>query len=101
MTLPAFAAERRAAAPLLPGRRPLSVNVFCRHGAEQQTRRTPPGQTDGQTDGRFIDPAAWATLIKIGSHYSPCEQCVQTLRARVLQAELNAQCDKLATTEMC
>ena len=91
MTLPAFAAERRAAAPLLPGRPPLSVDMFCPHSAQHQTRRTPPGQTD---------PAAWATLIKIGSHYWPCEQCVQTLRARMLQAELNAQCDKLATIEM-
>jgi len=78
--------------------------MFCPHGG--RAAANPPhaaridGQTDRQTDDRFIDPAAWATLIKIGSHYWPCEQCVQTLRARVLQAELNAQCDKLATTEM-
>jgi len=43
VTLPAFAAERRAAAPLLIGARrpPLSIAIFCVYGAQQQTRRTP------------------------------------------------------------
>jgi len=42
MALPAFAAERRAAAPLLLGSRrpPLSIDISCPHGAQQQTRRT-------------------------------------------------------------
>jgi len=67
MTLPAFAGKRRAAAPLLLGARrpPLSIDISCQHGAQQQTRRTPMlmsidgrrtgRQTDGQTDGRTID----------------------------------------------
>jgi len=52
VTLLAFAAERRAAAraavPLLLGARrlprpapPLSIDISRRHGAQQQTRRTP------------------------------------------------------------
>jgi len=42
VTLLAFAAERRAAAPLLPGawRPRLSIDVSSRHGVQQQTRRT-------------------------------------------------------------
>jgi len=60
VTLPAFAAERRAAAPLL------SIDISRPHGAQQQTRRTPPlrsndrtyiGRTDGRTPDRCIDPA--------------------------------------------
>jgi len=65
MALPAFAAERRAAAPLLLGARrlPLSIDISFPHDAQQQTRCTPllisdspnifdasrplfPGQTD-------------------------------------------------------
>jgi len=46
MTLPAFAAERRAAAPgcgaAAAGRPALSIDIFCVYGAQQQTRRTPP-----------------------------------------------------------
>jgi len=45
MTLPAFAAERRAAAPgcgaAAAGRLALSIDIFCAYGAQQQTRRTP------------------------------------------------------------
>jgi len=58
MTLPAFAAERRDAAPgCSPGLRPwavvpgcgaaaagrpaLSIDIFCAYGAQQQTRCTP------------------------------------------------------------
>jgi len=61
-TLLVFAAERRAAAPLLLGaRRPPSYP----HGAQQQTRRTPrlwsnggcDRQTGGRTFDRFVDPA--------------------------------------------
>jgi len=40
MSLPAFAAERRTAAPLLLGARPLSTDISCSPGAQQQTRRT-------------------------------------------------------------
>ena len=67
-TLPAFAAERRAAAPLLLGTRrlPLSINISRPRGARQQTRRTPrmlssdgtdrqtDRQTERQTDGRTV-----------------------------------------------
>jgi len=45
MTLTAFAAERRAAAPgcgaAAAGRPALSNDIFCAYGAQQQTRRTP------------------------------------------------------------
>jgi len=46
MTLPAFAAERRAAAPgcgavAAAGRPAPSIDIFCAYGAQQQTRRTP------------------------------------------------------------
>jgi len=57
MPLSAFAAERRAAALLLlgPRRQPLSMDICCRHGAQQQTAVRPCcgrviGQTDRQTD---------------------------------------------------
>jgi len=64
VTLPAFAAERRAAAPLLlsagacctaPAARPqLSIDIFCPQCVQQQTRRTPlllsVNGTDRQTD---------------------------------------------------
>jgi len=51
--LPTVAAERRAAAPLLLGAwHPLlSIDIFCPHGAQQQTRRMLLRQTGGQTDG--------------------------------------------------
>jgi len=63
MALPAFAAERRAAAQLLLGARrpPLAIDISCSHDAQQQTRRTPllrsndgtvDGRIDGQTDRR-------------------------------------------------
>jgi len=45
MTLPAFAAECRAADPgcgaAAAGRPALSMDIFCGNGAQQQTRRTP------------------------------------------------------------
>jgi len=45
MTLPAFAAERRAAAPgcgaAAAGCPALSIDIFCAYGAQQQTRCTP------------------------------------------------------------
>ena len=51
VTLLAFAAARRAAAPLL-----LSIDISCPRGAQQQTRRTllqrSIDRTDGRTDGR-------------------------------------------------
>jgi len=56
MTLPAFAAERRAAAlgcgTAAAGRPALSVDIFCAYGAQQQTRRTPLLRLTDRTDGR-------------------------------------------------
>ena len=41
MILPASASGRRAAAPLMPAPAPpLSINMLCPQGAQQQTRRT-------------------------------------------------------------
>jgi len=68
MTLPAFATERR--------RPPLSIDMSCHLGAQQQTRRTPQRltndgtddeRTDGRTDGH---PAITQTLLRI-----LCRQC--------------------------
>jgi len=61
VALPAFAAAGRAAARLLLSawRPPLSIDISCRHGAQQQTRRTwrlrrmmGRTDTDRRTDGR-------------------------------------------------
>jgi len=45
MTLPAFAAERRAADPVCgaaaAGCPALSIDIFCAYCTQQQTRRTP------------------------------------------------------------
>jgi len=43
VTLPAFAAERRAAAlwPRAAGRPALSIDIFCAYGTQQQSHRTP------------------------------------------------------------
>jgi len=68
MALRAFAAERRAAAPLILGARclPLSIDISGPHGDQQQTRHTPllrsNDGTDGRRDGRtdalpLVDPA--------------------------------------------
>jgi len=69
MTLPAFAAEHRAAdlgcGAAAAGCPALSINIFCAYGAQQQTRRTPllrltdgtDWLTDRRTPDRFIDPA--------------------------------------------
>jgi len=59
MTLPAFAAEHRAAAPgcgvASAGAPALSIDIFCAYGAQQQTRHTPllrsTDGTDYLTDG--------------------------------------------------
>jgi len=64
VTLLAFAAERRAVAPLLVGARgacrvrcvpPLSTDIACPQDAQQQTRRKPLvlsiDGTDRRTDG--------------------------------------------------
>jgi len=80
VALLAFAAERRAAAPLLLGARslPLSIDISRPHGAQQQTRRTPQlrsidgtdGRTDGRTDaGPFRRPccALYALAGSVGS----------------------------------
>ena len=72
VALLAFAAERRAAAPLLLGARslPLSIDISRPHGAQQQTRRTPQrlsnDGTDGRTDDRYVDfvPAHSAFSVK-------------------------------------
>jgi len=54
MTLPTFAAERRAAAPgcsaAAAGRPALSIDIFCTYGAQQQTRRTPLLRSTDGTD---------------------------------------------------
>jgi len=54
MTLPAFAAERRTAAPgcgAAAARRPaLSIDIFCAYGPQQQTRHTPLLRSTGGTD---------------------------------------------------
>jgi len=56
MTLPAFAAERRAAAPgcgaAAVGRPALSIYIFCAYGVQQLTRRTPLLRLTDGTDGR-------------------------------------------------
>jgi len=79
VTLLAFAAERRAAAPLLLGTRrpPLSINISRPHGAQQQTRRTPQRlrsndgtgkQTDRQTDTRpFHRPCSAYHAISVNN----------------------------------
>ena len=69
MALLAFAAERRAEAPLLLGSRRSneSIDISCPHGAQQQNCRTlrsndgTDGRTDGRTLDRFIDPAPHTT----------------------------------------
>jgi len=80
VTLPAFATERRAAAPLLLGapaadtqrrRRQLSIDIFCPQDAQQQTRWPPlllsndgtDRQTDGQMPDRYTCPARHTMLI--------------------------------------
>jgi len=54
MTLPAFAAERRAAAlgcvAAAAGRPALSIDIFCAYRAQQQTRRTPLLHSTDGTD---------------------------------------------------
>jgi len=69
LTLLAFvakrcAAERRAAAPLLPGARYplLSINISHPPVPQQQTLRTPQckmGQTDGETLYHYTYPVAY------------------------------------------
>jgi len=69
MSLPAFAAERRAAAPccgaVAAGRSPLSSDISSQHGAQQQTRRRTSllrsnDGTDGQTDTRPLHRPCYA-----------------------------------------
>jgi len=54
MTLPAFAAERRAADPgcgaAAAGRPALLIDIFCAYGAQQQIRRTPLLRSTDGTD---------------------------------------------------
>jgi len=68
MTLPAFAAERRAAASgcgAAAARRPaLSMDIFCAYGAQQQTRR--------RTPDCFIDPAPH-TMRSVSKSESSCQ----------------------------
>jgi len=55
MTLPAFAAERRAAAPLLLGaRRTLSIDISYPRGTQQQTRRTPEMELGHWVTGEWV-----------------------------------------------
>jgi len=57
MTLPTLAADCCAVAPLLLGARhsPLSINISCPHGAQQQTRCTPLLSLNDETD-RHMKP---------------------------------------------
>jgi len=73
MTLPAFAAERRAAATMLLTAGRAAIDRYpCPPGAQQQTRSGgvrranygTDGQTDGRTDDRYIDPAARTTVCE-------------------------------------
>ena len=72
MTLPAFAAERRAAAPLLLTTASAAIDRYLlpagRTAANPQ-RRSAAGElwdrrTDGRTDDRYIDPAAHTTVCE-------------------------------------
>ena len=63
----------RAAAPLLLGARrpPLSIDISCSHGAQQQTRRTPLLRSnDGTVDGRIDAQTDRGT--DTGPLYRPC-----------------------------
>jgi len=76
VTLPAFHAERRRRVALhgSAARPRLSVDISCRLGAQQQTRRPPllmsinvterrtDRRTDGRTPDRYLDPAAHTML---------------------------------------
>jgi len=57
VTLLAFAAERRAATPLLLDAQllPLSIDISCPHGAQQQTHHTPRLRSNDGTDERTLD----------------------------------------------
>jgi len=54
MTVPAFAAERRAKAPgcsaTAAGRPALSIDILCAYGAQQQIHRTPLRRLTDWTD---------------------------------------------------
>jgi len=68
--LPAFAAERNLLLCIMlwrhccwPQRRPLSIDISCRHGTQQQTRRSDVqmmGQTDRQIDSRHFHRPCFA-----------------------------------------
>jgi len=72
MTLPAFAAERRAAAPLLltAGRAAIDRYLLpAGRTAANPRQRSAAGelwdrQTDGRTDDRYIVPAARTTVCE-------------------------------------
>ena len=72
MALPAMAAVRRAAAPLLLGARRCRLISPCPHGAQRQTRRIPllgsDDGTDGRTDGRTLDRFIDVTLLRVLCH---------------------------------
>jgi len=78
VTLLAFAAERRAAAPLLLGARrlPLSIDVSRPHGVQQQTRCTPRLRsidgTDRQTDGRWTVSYTLLRTVRAGWQRRQC-----------------------------
>jgi len=62
-TWPIFAAERRAAAQCTP----MSTDISCPHGAQQQTQMTgqKDGQMDRQTPNRYIDRyTMWAVAVR-------------------------------------
>jgi len=87
VTLSAFAAERRAAAPLLQSapaagtrhRRPqLSIDISCPNGAQQQTRQPPlllsihgtDRRTDRQMDARPLHNLIPQTMRTVSINYS-------------------------------
>jgi len=81
MTLPAFAAQRRAAAPgcgaVAAGRPALSIDIFARTALSSKpaARRCSVrlmGQTDGRTPDRFIDPAPH-TMRAVSKSESNCQ----------------------------
>jgi len=81
MTLPAFDPERSpwllsACAGGGTWRRQLSIDIFCPHGAQQQTRHTPllPSidTTDRRTPERYIDLAPGSVnKMQLGSLLTP------------------------------
>jgi len=71
VTLPTFAAERRAAERRHP---PLSIDTSCLRGAQQQTRRTPQRLSNDGTNRRAVARRRPLSTYYSGS-VSKCLQC--------------------------